>query len=151
MENTLDRMRRILTDYSAQGWFVIRFDIAEQKHSDRFDEWLQTMYGNGKTGRQTCIDRMRVSCYNEYAEMIKRYNGFIENGKVFVLDKEQKHIYFLYKSDKQTANIYSHHNPFNYDCIEAGIKAEWFNKDVISEKYIISLDEDYLITELNNH
>jgi hypothetical protein len=149
MENTIDRVRRILNDYSAQSWFRAKFDNAEQKQGVKFDEWLQIMYGSGKTGKQTCIDRFKLSCYNEYADMIKKYTGFIENGKVFVLDKDQKHIYFLYKSDKQTANIYTHHNPFNYDCIEAGIKAEWFNKEVISEKYIISIDEDYLITELN--
>lgn len=149
MHKELHFIEETLKHHSAQSYYRQLYDRAEEKYSDKINHYLQTAFGDGNTGTKTCMDRFKTSSYNRYAEMIKLYNGWIKNGRVFILDKEQRHIYFLYKSDNLTANIYTHYNPFNYDCIEAGIKASHFNTEIRNERYDISQDDELLIKELH--
>lgn len=123
MQTELKYIEEIITNYTATEYA----DMMLKKESENF---TLTTY-NSKTGemketkpsyheymRQTwhynisatleeCIESSRISKLNQYAEFITMYSGWIKNGRLFVLNKKEGFVSFLYKLEKEDFTLNS--------------------------------------------
>lgn len=102
---------------------------------------------------EECVQASRLSKLNQYAEAIEMYSGWVENGKIFVLNKKEGFVSFVFKLEKEdytlnskikTVRIRTNYNPKNVDCIEESISPEYFNERICDEYYDISKNEKEL-------
>jgi hypothetical protein len=145
-EKELDKILEIISNDSAMSFAERIMQLESQEKN--YEAKMRTMWGNDTEPLENCIERSKISYLRRYAEAVKLYTGFLQNGKVFVLDKEYKQIFFLHKSDKHVAGLYNHYNPLNVDCIETGISAKYFSGGVENGRYDVSQSDDDLIEEL---
>ncbi len=132
-------------------------------------------WGSGKNPTfEQSVEASRRSKLDQYAKDISMYTGWVKNGKIFVLNKKEKFVSFLYEitraghsldSKPKTISLRTHYNPRNVDCVEQHIWAKRFPIDasfkvspMTNDEYEISTDEkklikqcDKLIGKMNNH
>lgn len=174
--NTLKHIIDTITNYTAIQYADMMLDrerVANNKlhlfnvktgsHKEQeipYIEYMKSTWGyNGSEDLESCIERSRVSKLKEYAHYIVLYTGFIKNGRVFVLNKKEKFVSFLWdirNGDKlQSSNghkvgvtdLYTHYNPLNVDCISESVSSIHLFDKIGNNDYEISCDEKWIISE----
>ena len=117
-----------------------------------YEDYMKGTWSNKESATlEECIEESRMSALDEYAEMVDLHTGFIRNGRVFVLDKTDKIVFFLYDQHEDKgqkwASLYTHYNPKNIDCIETMVNSKYLFEDMEKDKYEISQDEGWIIKE----
>lgn len=111
-----------------------------------------------KATLEECIEASRISKLNHYAKMIEMYTGWVKNGKLFVLNKKEKFVSFLYELKRESESLDSpiksviirtNYNPLKVDCIEDNINPKYLSKQISDENYDISQNELQLIEDCN--
>lgn len=130
---------------------------AKEEKPEYYEYMRQTWHWEEKPTLEACVENSYISKLNQYADFVKMYTGWVKNGKLFVLNKEEKFVSFIYDIKKDggtldakpvSAVLYTHYNPLNVDCIEESIAHEHiFNQLFGDGKYDISTDEHQLIGE----
>lgn len=138
------------------------FNVKTGSHKEQEVPYIEYMKGtwgySGSDSIDECIWRSRVSKLNEYAKFISLYTGFIENGKVFVLNKKEKFVSFLCSVEnrgqlqtlgmqKRTAVLFTHYNPLNVDCIEECVDKQYLFNGLETNDYEMSQNESWIISE----
>ncbi len=126
----------------------------KETESTYYEYMRQTWHWEENPPINACIENSMISKLNEYAEMVNIYAGWIKNGKLFVLNKKEKFVSFLYEVKKDgysldakpiSANLYTHYNPLNVDCIEESVNHSHLFDGIMSDTYVISVYEDEMI------
>jgi len=131
-------------------------EVKEEK-PEYYEYMRQTWHWEEKPSLEACIESSYISKLNQYAEAVKMYTGWVKNGKLFILNKEEKFVSFLFgvvkdgcnlNSKPVLAELHTHYNPLNVDCLEESVSHEHiFNQLFGDGKYDISTDEHQLIGE----
>jgi hypothetical protein len=95
------------------------------------------------------VDRLRASCLRRYAMHCEVIAGFIECGKVFVINRADKIVFILAGNKDGIAWLIPHYNPLNVDCVEQRTSVDHIFKNTGSGIWDFSKDEDKLISELD--
>lgn len=116
-----------------------------------YEEYMKQSWGTEGDTLEKCIERSKISKLNDYAEIVNYYAGFLENGKVFVLNKKEKYVCFLYAVDKEEneSYLYVHYNPLNVDIMSEIVDSDYLFKDIGLDMFDISTDENRMIDECN--
>lgn len=172
MKTELEQIKDIISTFNAFEYAEILVQT-EKKHSSvtqlniktnkskavvlDYEDYMKQVWSTKKeVALEECIEASRNSKLNEYAKLIQMYTGWIQNGRLFVLNKAEKFVSFIYeiKKDGYTLNAKpktvickTHYNPLNVDCIEENISAKHLSETIINGGYEISKDEKYLIKE----
>jgi hypothetical protein len=96
------------------------------------------------------VDRLRVSCLHRYKTHIEAYAGFIECGRVFVLNRADKILFFLAGNEDGVAWLIPHYNPLSVDVIEQRTSNNEIFHQPSREIWDFSKDEERMINELNS-
>ncbi len=140
-----------------ENYFLTTFNSSsgnfEEVKVDYYEYMRQTWHWEEKPPLQDCVEASRVSKLKEYAGMVERYYGWIKNGKLFVLNKKEKFVSFLYEVKKDgmfqakptTAMLYTHYNPLDVDCIEEAVNHSYLFDGIMSDTYDISVYEGEMI------
>jgi hypothetical protein len=99
--------------------------------------------------KEIVIDRLRTSCFRRYATHCEVLAGFIECGKVFVINRADKIVFILAGNKGGMAWLIPHYNPLNVDCIEQRTSVDHIFKNTGSDLWGFSKDEDKIIAELD--
>lgn len=118
-----------------------------KKTKPEYYEYMKATWGNENSTIESCIERSRISKLDEYAKYIHLYTGFIRNGGVFVLNKEEKFVSFIYEIKEKLAMLYTHYNPSKADCIEESINSKYLFNNMLKNKYDFSKDENAMIKQ----
>ncbi len=181
----LDIIKGTLTNFTAFQYAQTLVDIEKEKctvltfnaqtgvtkpEKLSYYEYLDASYGLGKNEPiELLIERNFDSALKEYERMLEQYTGFNKHGKVFILNKKEKFVSFLYdvyiilpeggrasrlskepkKGESKRVTIHIHYNPLNVDCIEDHMGHDDLFGRVMNGTgdYGISLDEESLIKE----
>lgn len=132
-------------------------EIKHVRPDDYYEYMRQTWHWEEKPPLEECIEKSRMSKLEAYANAIKMYTGWVKNGKLFVLNRKEKFVSFLYEvvkdgnnldSKPQTVSLHAHYNPLNVDCFEESMSHKYlFDQVVNGGHYDISTDENRMITE----
>lgn len=172
--NKLQHIQWILDSYSAFEYAEIRLEQERNNFSlctmntstgevketkpEYYEYMKQTWHYKDSPPLEECIENSRNSKLMEYAKMLKMWTGFIENGKLFVLNKKEKFVSFIYEIEKDGIGLSAkpisviaktHYNPKKVDCIEDVFNAKYLSSEIEKELYDISKDEKALINECN--
>lgn len=145
MNTTLKDIKRFITTQSAYKFFQI---IASELSQDK--EKLYDMYAKSNDEDLLVVmERLEVSCMDKYKEHLVVYAGFIENGKVFVLNKKHKILFFLAGSENGNARLIPNYNPLNVDIIEASYQIDQILGNSSEDVWVVSKNEEELIITLD--
>ena len=172
MELQLNKIKDIITKFTATQYAEMMVQqekenfclttintstgAVKEEKPEYYEYMRQTWHWEEKPSLEACIESSYISKLNQYAEAVKMYTGWVKNGKLFILNKEEKFVSFLYgikkdgfnlDSKPQSALLYTHYNPLNVDCIEESIAHEHIFNQLFGGKYDISTDEHQLIGE----
>lgn len=146
----LQRIEKLLKGHTAFSYAFYSIkrkkEILKAKGEDYFYHMSQ-MYGNQDETLEVLEERMRISAIKDYGNCASKYAGFYDNGRVFILNKKEKFVSFLFKKEMNMdwGSLLTHYNPLNIECFEEGIKLSLiFNN---KEKYDYSQNEEELIRE----
>lgn len=99
------------------------------------------------------IDECEKAAYcqyvSEYAECCNIYKGWIENGYLFILDRRDRVVSFLYKKDDTHHGAVVHFNPFSVDLIEYTHRNDLFFSE-LGKRFELSKNEMELMDECSN-
>ena len=124
-----------------------------QKNMNYYEYMKQTWHWEDNPPIEECIEASRISKLNEYAEAVQMYSGWIKNGKLFVLNKREAFVSFIYKIDKESLMrdskiksviVRTNYNPREVDCIEESLNPRYFSEMISDEHYDISKNEKEL-------
>lgn len=174
MELQLNNIKDIITNFTATQYAEMMVQkekenfclttintstgAVKEEKPEYYEYMRQTWHWEEKPSLEACIESSYISKLNQYAEAVKMYTGWVRNGKLFVLNKEEKFVSFLFgvvkdgdnlDSKPVSARLYTHYNPLNVDCIEESIAHEHIFNQLFGDnsKYDISTDEHQLIGE----
>lgn len=128
------------------------FSFAESKLNNiKKQEYYTSIMRDSYSGKdnpsiEECEENAVRSFIDDYIKMCEIYSGFIENGKLFILDKRDKFVLALYSNDGKSNKSITHYNPINVNCIEQSIPTSNFFLE-LGNRYEISKDEESLIKE----
>lgn len=145
--NGLDQIVFTLKNYSALSFAETKLAAIKEnckKRNENYHSYMSDLFsGNIEECEQLAI----IQYINEYKKCCEIYAGWIANGKVFILDRRDKLVLFLYKKDKTTHSAVVHYNPLNVDLIEYSCPNFQFFKDFEAGRYDVSVNEDLIIKE----
>jgi hypothetical protein len=169
MKTQLKYIEEIITNYSAVKYAEIMLEkekenftlleyntqIGKTKETKpSYYEYMKQMWHwKDNPPIEECVEASRLSKLNKYAEMVQMYSGWIKNGRLFVLNKKEGFVSFLYKLEKEgytlnskirTVVIRTNYNPKGVDCIEDNINPKYFSEMISDEHYDISKNEKEL-------
>jgi hypothetical protein len=171
METYLDNINKIINTYTAAQYAAVQLKLEKKNYSlhvfnyktgeikvekPSYDEYMITYWGSPKSNTlEKCIEGSRMSALNDYAEKIKMYTGWVKNGKVFVLNRKDRYVSFLYEiKDTGTlgripiyVSLKTNYNPKDVDSISDHMPHSTFKEKIDDGEYEISQDEKYLIKE----
>lgn len=141
---TLQDIQHFLSSQSAERFADI---IADQMNTiDLYAGYSK----NDSEDYDIVLDRLRASCYRRYSMHCEVMAGFIECGKVFVLNRNDKIVFFLAGNKDGIAWLIPHYNPLNVDCIEQRTSVDHIFKNEANGIWDFSKDENKVIAELDN-
>ncbi len=174
MQGTLKQIRDIITHKSAiqyaeemlleekNNCVVATFNANTRSVTEEqvpYLEYMLTQWGKPGDLLTACIERSRISKLERYAEYVRLYSGFYKNGGLFVLNKKEKFVSFLYETKEkhhsfsaynepcktfEMLRLHIHYNPLNVDCIDETIKKDLLDR---TDQYGYSSDEEDIIRE----
>jgi hypothetical protein len=115
------------------------------------EDYMRDMYGGAKN---EALEQLKQKCYLDhikgYSDMCLKFVGFETNGSLFVLDKREKFVCFIYdirehENGQTSADMYIHYNPLKVDIIEQSVPSKFIFDDF--ENWSISKDEQSIIKE----
>ncbi len=170
-ELTLEAIKTIISTYSADEYaqqciekekassILSTINTATNQIVDievsYYEYMKQTWSGKDNPTLEECIQASYSSKLEYYAQAVLMYVGFLKNGKVFVLDKEDKVIYFIYKKEQphgtalSWTNLFIHYDPLGKDIIEESVQTERLFSEHEKGRYDFSCDQKRLINELD--
>ena len=115
-----------------------------------YEEYLQTNFGKPGDSIEVCKNRCVVSYLEDYAYLINLYTGWVNNGKLFVLNTQEKYISFLFEKAKiaespSIIKLHTNYNPLGVDCIEQSMPVFQYQKLIDSQHLVQDTDENKLI------
>lgn len=151
MKNKIEYINKLLKTHTA-------FSFAEEKLSDikkgcieRKEDYRDYMYdvfsGSVNPIIKECEQNAIHQFVLEYAKLCQVLIGFLVNGSVFILDRKNKFVSFLYEHRKGMYSAMTYYNPTNYDCLEWCNEEEVFIGKIQSEEFILSKNENDIIKE----
>lgn len=169
MKTELQRIEEIITNYTAIEYaemmieqekenFVLATlntttgEIQETKPS-YYEYMKQVWHWEDNPTLEDCVQASRLSKLNKYSEAIQMYTGWVKNGKLFVLNKKEGFVSFLFKLEKDgnalNSKVHSvvtriNYNPKEVDCIEDYLSPKYFEDMISDEYYDISKNEQEL-------
>jgi len=161
-KNKLQEIEEIITTYTAMDFAQLLLDreqesttitVFNNRSGIRTEKVSYVEYMKHTWGSQddndidVLICRSRDSKLKEYAKYIQLYTGFNKQGKVFVLNKEDKIVSFLYAEEGKIAKLYTHYNPLEIDCIESSCSSEYLFRKMMVNLYDFSKSESEMIKE----
>lgn len=148
---SLSAIKQIISTKTAFQYADEMLKLEKENSKDYYESMRAMWSGKDNPTLEECIEASRMSKLNRYAEAIKLYTGWISNGKVFVLDKEDKIVYFLYnKRSDGVTELYNHFNPLNVDRISEHVNSKCLSEYIVTGKYDVSADEEAIIGECLN-
>lgn len=142
-KTTLGNIKNLLRQYNA-----IEFTEDRLRHTSRED--LYAVYSiDDSEPFEKVQSRAYGSHLERYSDNVQALAGFLKMGSVFILDKQDKLIYFLASEDKVrgTVRLVANYNPLGVDCLEISIRSDMLFKT--TERFEFSLTEDKLMKELH--
>lgn len=120
-----------------------------------YEKFMQETWGTGNMTMKALIERSKDAKLNQYAGYIDLLTGFNKSGKVFVLNKKEKVVSFLYgeynnNEDKKFAKLHVHYNPLNVEYIFQHISSDYLFKNMENEEYDMSQMEGHIIKECDS-
>lgn len=161
----LQRIETIITNYTATEYADMMIQREKENFSltvldtntntikqvdcDYYEYMRQMWHWEENPPLEKCIENSYISKLQDYAELTSTYAGFIKNGRLFVLNKKEKFVSFLYNTTKDSARLSAkpknielktNYNPNKVDCISETLKASYFDKLIQNGDFIVSKD-----------
>lgn len=139
----LQDIQHFLSTQSAQRFTDII--VSEISRHDLYGGYSK----NNQEPENVVKDRLIASCLRRYATHCEAMAGFIECGKVFVINRRDKIVFFLAGNKDGVAWLIPHYNPLNVDCIEQRTPVDHIFKNEANGIWDFSKDESKIISELD--
>ena len=144
----LDQIEFTLKNYSAITFAETKLQAEKDAPNRDYYTYMRNCYsGKDNPTIEECEQNAFLQFINEYKKCCEIYAGWVSNGKVFILDKRDKLVLFLYKKDDVAHSSIVHYNPLNVDLIEQSCPNNHFFKEFESGRYDMSTNEDLIIKE----
>lgn len=170
MELQLHIIKNLISTYTAfeyaemmlekekDNYYVLTFNsvtgTTKESKPDYYTYMRNTWHYKEDASLESCIENSMISKLNDYAKYVSIYSGWIKHGRLFILNKKEKFVSFLYGIENENSNLnakpklallYTHYNPLNVDCISESIKHEYLLNEILGSDYDISIDEQEMI------
>lgn len=153
-KGTLQDIEIFISTQSAMQFAMIVVDEKSKNKEDLYACWAKDY----NEPIEVVQSRLVLSCLKKYEEHIKAYRGFNECGKVFVLNRVEKVLYFLCDKTNGIARLITQYNPLNLDVFETSINSDYLFGQINKNQWDVSLSEadlrrelDELLTSTNPH
>lgn len=146
--NGLNQIISTITNYSAITFAENKLKILKHDNNINYYTYMRDCFsGEEYPTIEKCEQNALIQFINEYSKCCELYTGWMNNGRVFILDRRDKVVLFLYKKDDTTHSSVVHYNPLDIDLIEQSCSNDHFFKGVETGRFDISKDEDHIIKE----
>lgn len=140
-----------LKEYSAIDFAQIKIDAIRRVNKLNYYQVMKDLFsGKEDPTLEECEQNAFRQYLNEYKNCCEVYLGWMDNGRVFILDKGEKLVLALYKKDEFGHSAIVHYNPLKVDLIEKSIPIKTFQKGFESGRYDLSTNEDWIVKECDN-
>lgn len=144
----LDQIVFTITNYSAITFAETKLKCErDDNHKDYYAHMRSCYSGEENPTIEKCEQNALLQFIREYSKCCEVYAGWVANGKVFILDRRDNVVLFLYKKDDISHSALVHYNPLNIDLIEQSCPNNHFFKEVEAGRYDISINETLIIKE----
>jgi hypothetical protein len=149
MQTQLQIIKDVLTNHTAYSFADEKLSAVKKGVSERNENYYEYMYqvfsGAKNPTIEECEENANRQFISEYGKCRELLTGWQKNGSLFILDRKNKIVLFLYKKDKERHSAVSHYNPTNYDCLEWAMSNNRFFAGLENGEFVLSKDEDELI------
>jgi len=144
----LDQIIFTLKSYSAITFAESKLQAERDTPNRDYPAYMRNTYsGKDCPTILECEENAFIQFINEYKKCCEIYAGWLKNGKVFILDRRDKLVLFLYKRDDVSHSSVVHYNPLNVDLVEQSCPNNHFFKEFENGRYDMSNNEDLIIKE----
>jgi hypothetical protein len=144
----LEQIEFTLKNYSAISFAETKLQAEKDAPNRDYYTYMRNCYsGKDNPTIEECEQNAFSQFINEYKKCCDIYAGWIDNGKVFILDKRDMVVLFLYKKNDVAHSSVVHYNPLNVDLVEQSCPNNHFFKEFENGRYDMSTKEDLLIKE----
>lgn len=144
----LEQIEFTLKNYSAITFAETKLQAEKDAPNRDYYTYMRNCYsGKDNPTIEECEQNAFIQFLNEYKKCCEIYAGWLINGKVFILDKRDKLVLFLYKKDDIAHSSVVHYNPLNVDLIELSCPNNHFFKEFENGRYDMSTNENLIIKE----
>lgn len=144
----LEKIEFTLKNYSAITFAETKLQAERDNQNRDYYTYMRNRYsGKDNPTIEECEQNAFIQFVNEYKKCCEIYSGWVSNGKVFILDRRDKLVLFLYKKDDVAHSSVVHYNPLNVDLIEQSCSNNHFWREFENGRYDISGNEDLIIKE----
>ena len=126
----------------------VKKGVLERKEN-YYDYMYQVFSGSENPTLDECEINAKAQYVSEYARCCDLFTGWIKNGSIFILDRRNKFVLFLYQKDNIRHKAITNYNPLNYDCYEWSMPNKQFFKGLETGEFDLSKNENDIINECN--
>jgi hypothetical protein len=151
MQTQLQIIKDVLTNYTAFSFADEKLSAVKKgvsKRNENYYEYMSQVFSGAENPTiDECEETAKREFIAEYGKCCDLYSYWQKNGKLFILDRKNKFVLFLYKKDEERHIAVTHYNPLNYDCFEWGMSNKEFFEGLENGDFDLSADENDIIKE----
>ena len=148
MQTQLEIIRDILKNYTAFSFAEKKLQAERDSPNRDYFTYMRNSYsGKDNPTIEECEENAKRQFISEYSKCCQLLTGWQFNGSVFILDRRNKFVLFLYHKDNSAHKAVTHYNPLEYDCYEWGMSNERFFEGLKKGEFDLSTNENELIKE----
>jgi len=151
MQTQLQIIKEVLKNHTAFSFAEEKLSAIKKGVSERNENYYDYMYqvfsGAVNPTIEECEENANRQFVSEYGKCCELLTGWQKNGSLFILDRKNKFVLFLYKKDEEKHSAVTHYNPTNYDCFEWGMSNKRFFEGLANGEFDLSGNENDIIKE----
>jgi hypothetical protein len=151
MKTQLQIIQNALTNHTAYSFAQEKLSDVKKMFLERSEDYYQHMHQTYSGAENPTIEECEKNAIRqfifEYGQCCELFTGWQRNGSLFILDRKNRFVLFLYKKDEERHSAVTHYNPLNYDCFEWSMSTKRFFEGLENGEFDLSANENEIIKE----
>lgn len=150
MQTVLEYIKTTIEQHTALSFAEQMLSMAKMQFSttESYYDYLYHLFSNDPSPTIEELEGQLIDTYAKlYVNYVKMLEGWKSHGSLFVLDKRNNLVMFIFNIDDVTHDAYVHYNPTKFDCIKWSMPNNTFFKGVEDDDFVLSKDETEMIRE----